>query len=451
MDAVDIKDLTSRQTISEKLFTEAGRIVRSVGGWWATILYLILISWYADLDTEQSVVLYAVFTNAIAFSMIFGTMVNALLSQVMSNDIFLSIFKNIPNELAGGLFVGMPGSFLMSFATVISLSDQPFSSCLMFACITSVLTGLWITNNAMSLLQKKSLEFVSLVIGMILGFFFFLVFGKTGSIQSIHIALVMSFSFTVFFQFACIVKEFRRAEVKPTFVFLKEFRSARYLPAFLFFTFGVWIDKFVFWYAPETSHKIDFLFRYSDYDLPFFVTFTIFSISQFLILRNIDNLVERPFKEFSHALTFNAPFSVIHESKIRLISGYQTMVNHVLFGYSPIIMVLLYLSPRIDFPWQNPYIFHNLMLATFFFALFTVNYLILQYLNCHRDLIISAVLMCAVNFSGSLMTIFLQQHEFYGFGFLAGSLVGAVYSGIRIHVTLGTWEFKIFREIANEF
>jgi len=438
-------------SITESAIKELVTMGESVGSWWLTILFLCLTGWWAGLTTASAYYI-VILTFAVVFSMYFSSPLTNLLGKYLSDQIYQGQYHTVVTSLSGTMLTGMLLSFGMSFLAVLFFSQIPFNHKILFASLTASLTSLWITNNVMSILEQERIAFFTFGIGFCLSFLF-LLFKKVTGQTGILVGITIGFAFITFFQFAFILKGFNRGRIYPEFAFLFNFKDY-YLEMLtgLFFTVGLWIDKIIFWLISPTTHKIDSFFRYSDYDLPFFIAFTIFSLSQFLILRTFKEDIRTPYQTFSRALRYNLPLFRLDEEKYKLITGYRKMLSTLTFIYGPLTLVILFAVSLgiINLPWSNPFVFHYLMMGTFFLAIFSLNYLFLQYLNRYDLLALICLSFALLNACGTIWGI-KKGAEYNGCAFFISSLVVAVISSYWVHKILGRWEYVIFKGVADDF
>jgi len=387
--------------------------------------------------------------------MTLGAPINAMVSNYLSDPIYFGDYHPVVTELTGALLVGTLLGFTIALTLTVVVSSQPLHICLIFASLTAILTGLWIVNNVTAILKKDRLQFTAFLVGFLLSYAALLLLRRSDVLAALLSTVAVAFAFSVFFQYAYVVKGFNRSRVEVTFNFYRHATRLPVVVAFTFFTLGLWIDKIVFWFMPETAEPIanDALFRFSEYDWPFFVAFSIFSLSHLLIFRNVASLILKPYKDFTNALSWNMPFRHLTERKLRLIDGYRTTLDYVVRIYGPLVLLVFILTSnlKIEFPWRNPFTFHHALFATFFFGFYSINFILLQYLKRHRTLAASAVLFFALNGFFSYLVIAQGRVDLYGFPFALASVVCSLYTAVVIHHTLGGWEFALFEEVANGF
>lgn len=439
-----------RTSLSEVVLNEFSHAIESTGSWWLTISFLIFIGWTTGLATKAFKV-YIVLTFATVLSMLFSSFLTPALSKYLSDKLFLSHYKDVCDNLCGAVIIGILSSFFFSLVLALFFSTLPLNQKIIFASLTSILTGLWITNNAMLILEEEKAAFFSFVIGFLLEFLFVITFGRH-KLNVFLTGLTIGFGSVFFSQLAFILKGYNRGEIIPRFSFLKIKKCFYESFSFISFIIGIWVDKVVFWFMPETACKIDSLFRYSKYDLPFFVSFTIFSISQFFIFRSLKDSIRTPYRNFINSVRYNLPLFRISQEKYNIISGYRKILYGIIYIYGGITTIVLFAISAgiVDPPWKNPFVFHYLIIGSLFLAIFSFNYMMLQYLDQYRALALICFIFALINGIGTYIGI-KAASEYNGLPFLFASFISGCLSMGLVNKVLGRWEYDIFKEASKVF
>ena len=427
-------------TITEAIIQKILKAIDNVGAWWLTVLFLALIAWMEQLLYGQDVYFFIHFTYAIVLSMILSSPVNGMLNFHLNEALFKKDYNEVLNSLTGAVLLVMPMIFSIALLLFVSVSLKPFSHGLIFAALTTGLGALWIINNIMMMLKLERLIFVNYLLALGLTFTFIFFTRDFFKIEYVLVLLILEFSGIAFIQYAYIFKIYHRNSILSySFSFFKK-DALPVLLFFLFFNLGFWIDKLLFWFMPETTHPVDSLFRYSDYDYPFFVAFTILSLAQLLMRRVNEYIIKKPY------------ISMLDNGKKELISAYRKDFYSLIVLYGTLIMIIMLMVSQgfIQSPWINPYVFQIIIIATLFIGLFSLNILILDYLNQNKLLAWLSFLFFVLN--GLLTFIGIKLNIPYdGFGLLFSSMLVFLLSYYFVENFLGHWEYVIIKDIADDF
>ncbi len=443
-----------RKTITEYIIDESIKIAESVGSWWLTVIFLIIIGWLVGLQQQNILIqFYVPLTYTIFLSMFYCAPINGLLAGYLSDQIFVDNYRPVLANLSGALLFSLPIIFILTFLLCVFFSHKSIGFAVIFAAMTVSLSAVWITNNVMAILKLGRVAFITFSLGVIFSFLLNLITMRVFGLEGIFIALMLGFGAIAFIQYGYVVKGFYRGKVTISFTFLGRNPGAlSKMSFFIFFNLALWIDKIVYWFMPQTSYQLDPLFRYSDYDYPFFVAFTIFSFSQFLTMRRLQELIKVPYAQFTDALFYNFPFSRLDEGKYNLILGYRKIFYSLVLVYGAIILMILFSISvgMIRLPWQNEYSFYLLLMSTLFLGIFLLNLLILQYMNQYK--LLTWLCIWFFIFSGGFSILIIQLELPYdGLAFFIASMMSFIISSYYIDNLLGHWENVVIKGISENF
>ncbi len=433
-------------TLTQFIVEHASSAAQSVGSWWATVFILLALFYLARVPSWWKG--YLLLTYATCLSMIVASPINAMFERELSHRLFKGETKTICEFYLGALGLTL-GCGLLSSTFLVLFSNLPLNQKILFITLTSLLTSIWMTTCVLSMLEKEKIIFFSFIAGLGLSFILALILRRYG-LPSFLLSLIIGFSLILYSMASYLLKAYKRGRLNVSFGFLKPQHYYWKICSNFFFVFGLWIDKLIFWlFVPAQKY---YVFRFSNYDYPFFVAFTIYSLAQWTVFRNLKNWIRNPYDRFIKSLNGNLPLFNIAFEKISFIYGYRRICYHLIFGYGVMVaLILLSISTGlIILPWSNPFVFHYLLAGTFFLGIFFLNYLVMQYLCEYRILSTISIAFFLINTSLTFVGIKLGP-EFYGVGFFIASLFGSLVTIIFFNPRVARWEYEIFRKTALDF
>ncbi|MCI5221163.1 MAG: hypothetical protein D3924_00415 [Candidatus Electrothrix sp. AR4] len=455
-------------TLSSLCSKEIWCAVLNVGTWWSTIVSLIFICLLMKITSDDALNFYVPLTYCVGLSMLISAPLNGLISDALSDDIFKEYYHTVLNTLTGALTIVLLLAFALTFLLHLCFSKQSYIDGLIFSVLTASMSALWVCINVMTVLKKKrgvlwSFWFgltLTLILSIGVRYFLLPLLHLTPETLSQVLSrltmaeLSLGFTLAAGIQYGYLFKTYQYGKMEPEYSWFRVTDKNKVVFFFfLFFNLGMWIDKILYWYWPDVGKKLnpeELFFRYSDYDTPFFWAFTLFSFCQLLILRRLEELLQEPQKSFYEGLNINLPFKHLDEKKQEFIAGYRKILNSIFFLYGPIVFMLLSSISMnfIELPWENPFVFHLLLIATLVLGIFFLNLIVLQY----TDQYLLAMLLCAIflllNFAGTYLVIFFDLRSYQGAGFLTASLVTTAISWYFVEHYLGRLEYVATKNIA---
>jgi uncharacterized membrane protein len=134
-----------------------------------------------------------------------------------------------------------------------------------------------------------------------------------------------------------------------------------------------------------------------------------------------------------------------------LVQGIGLVSSSIFLFYGGISMLILFLvyTGALPLPWNNPFIFHYLLVGTVFFALYFFYFLVLQYLDDYTAVLKLNLLFLGLNALGTFMSV-QAGWKYHGTGFMAAAVITAFVSFIMINHRAGGLEYEVFRKAAEQ-
>ncbi|RJQ56066.1 MAG: hypothetical protein C4530_15365 [Desulfobacteraceae bacterium] len=441
-----------RPSFSRAFLRESVEAFEAVGPWLLTLLCLGIIGFTVKIMTgEMPVQFYLMVSYASALSLVTIAPIHTMMTRFMSDEIFRVNYQGIVECLITATICAVGVSFAVAGPIVFMFSGIELNQRLGFIGLTVLLSLFWCISAGLSALRKERLFLLLFSIGV---FLLLIVFHAARPRQIITLLLLFSgcIAVPVSGGYAYIIKLYAQEPIRLNWGFLKRKQSLRNGFSVLFFYLGFWIDKLVFWYSDRSGVCFDRLFRYCpDYDFPFFAAATLMMFGSVLIHRGMKRKVGVAYRSFSFKLENNFSFREIALEKYRLVDGIGQVSMSVFLFYGGIAFFVLLLITLniIALPWQNPFVFHYLLIGTVFYSLFCFYFLLLQYLDECRILFRVNLSFLLLNAAISWLSVQVG-YQFYGIGFLAASAICAAVSFTIVNAKVGGLEYMIFMKAVKQ-
>lgn len=423
----------------------------AVGPWFMTLFALSVMGMTVHLATDKPPILfYLILTYASAISLILSAPFHTLLNRYLADELFLANYQAIIDNLMGltVVMVAVTATVVLPLALV---SDIAAHLKLTFIGLTVLMSLLWCVSAVMSALRKERLLLAAYALGMGLALAVFLL-ARIHDTQAMLLAFSLGVAVPAAHGFAFIIKVYLRQAIRIRWQFLSRHNAGRLFGSILVFNLGFWCDKFIFWFHPATSRRLDPLFHYSsDYDFPFFIALTTMMLGSVTVYRGIRRKVTDPYEGFLFKLTHNFAFRELALEKYKLFNGIAEVSNAIIALYGGIVVLVLFLVyvGVFSLPWRNPFVFHYLLLGTVFFSLYFFYFLIIQYLDDYGALLRLNLIFALVNAGTTLWSIHLGL-KYYGTGFMVASMVSALVGYIMVNLRVGSLEYRVFRDALEQ-
>ncbi len=420
------------------------------GPWVLSILAMTIVGLMSLqlINTASHVITFLVaVTYLMAGSLILTGGLQLMLTRFMSDTLFKQKQQNILPNLLGSILLVSLVSGCIALLLLPFFSLNPLFYNVLMAASFVCLSNLWMVIIFLSGMKA----FKRIVNVMAVGYTLFVVLayqlaslGINGLMLAFFISqCVLLFSFLYF-----IMREFP-ANKLIAFDFLH--KKNTFYSLFIcgsFYNIGVWVDKFVFWFTPQTSEAINGLFRASIiYDVPIFLAYLSIVPGMAVFLVRIETDFAEQHEAYYNAVRGNATLQRLLEIKALMIKAVNRGLIDIIKVQGVVVVILIV--------WGKP-LLQAINIDTAYYPLFCVDlvgvaiqvlflsvlnvlfYFDKRYLAC----LITGIFLIA-NLLLSLMSVQLGTH-FYGYGFTLALLIATLLGIALLNRIFYTLEYETY-------
>jgi uncharacterized membrane protein len=215
-----------------------------------------------------------------------------------------------------------------------------------------------------------------------------------------------------------------------------------------FYSLAVWVDKFVFWYHPLTGVQIFGKLQGSVvYDIPIFLAYLTIIPGMSIFFFKLEAYFSQKYDRFFDAVKNGGTLKRIDRYRNEMISVIRSSMREVLY-IQTIITVIIYLyTPEIFSLLNIPQLYTNLFHIDMVGAQLQLGFMsalsFLYYLDKRRATMWLSLLFLVLNFSLSLISIYLGPY-FFGYGYAVSLLISFTVSLWVLNKTLEDLEYETF-------
>lgn len=447
----ELRKLMKGESYSSVLlaYTYAGVI--SSGPWVLSIIAVMLIgiiSISSSTATFQVGVFQTVVTYLIAFSLILTGIVQLAFTRYSADRIFEKEHYRLLPNLNGLLTLVILVSGLFSYPLgIIYFPEQSVIFSLFFSASFVVLCCVWVAAILLSGLKayKAILFNFALGYGIVLFLAFLL---RNSNLEGLMLAflagqfvLLMGMLFVVF-----------RGYPSRSFIefdFLKKGRMYKSLMLTgLFYNLGIWADKLVFWFHPQTgSHIIGPLRASVVYDLPVFLAYlTIIPGMAVFLVRMETDFVEY-YDRYYDAVREGGSLNYIYEMKDEMVRVAREGIYDIIKIQGITTIIVLVSGPRLLALAHIPQIHFPLLsiqvVATGLQVVFLGLLNVFFYLDRRGRACFLTALFTGLNILLTIASIQLGPY-LYGYGFAIALLISIAVGMVMLDRDLEKLEYETF-------
>ncbi len=399
-------------------------------------IFTILISGsIANLYTDTEIVraFQLIVTYLIAFSLLISSPFQLILTRYIADRYFEKSLTEILPNFMGALLITVTSGFLTGI--IFSLAEmEKFSLTFktVFVFTLAILSGFWLINILLTAFKNYKFILTSFTLGF--GALIMLTpilsgLGLVGLLLSFFTGITITFTLLTAYLF----KMYPSNRV-VNFSFLKKGHKIL-IPIGIFYNFGVWIDKFIFWFSPDTGTMVIEPFRSSIvYDIPMFLAYLAITPGIGYFFLKLEGEFAVYYIKYYEAIINGDTLERIYELGHDMIGAARSIVQETFRAQAIIILILLLTEQPIFrfFKISLVYIplFNVLMLGTSLQLLVMATLSLLYYFDLKTESFIVTAAMTVLNALFTYISIKLGPY-FYGYGFFL-SLLTSLTAGILL-------------------
>ncbi|AXK51915.1 MULTISPECIES: exopolysaccharide Pel transporter PelG [Pseudomonas] len=446
----ELRKILSRDSYTATLhaYVYAGLI--SSGPWVLSILSVMLVG-VISLGLVIPEVLIRQFlitvTYLMATSLILTGGLQLFFTRFVSDRLFERKYEQILPNLVGVLLLVTLGSGVLGIVLLGTLFDQPLLYRLLTLANFVVLCNLWLVIIFLSGMKAYNRILLVMLVGygLMVGSAFFL---RHMGMEGLLLALLLGHSSLLFLFLYDILREYR-AEKLVAFDFLdrRQVFLSLLLTGFCY-NLGIWIDKFIFWFNPDTSSQVIGPMRASIlYDLPIFLAYLaiIPGMAVFLVRIETDfaEWYDRLFRAVRDGETLQHIGSLKAEMTFSIRQGLleickvQGLTVVLLFLFGPRLLEWLGMSS-----YYLPLFYIDLIgvsIQVVFMAILNVFF----YLDKRAIVLELCLFFVALNAALTLLSLHLGP-SYFGYGFTLSLLICVLLGLARLSTALDDLEYETF-------
>ncbi|MFV0339640.1 MAG: exopolysaccharide Pel transporter PelG [Parachlamydiaceae bacterium] len=432
-------------------------MMASAGPWIITII--TLGSFFLLSQSLTGSIQYIEFRMIILFNFSLSLVIAAPIANCATRYLADLLYKE-KYDAGSGLMISMlmilflfslPFSFCYYYFFTEMSPEEKFQAILNFVIICSI----WHVSIFISTLKYYKAVTLSFLIGMGLSLFAVLYLLSESSLSGLVSGFNLGLGFILASLLAIVFSEYP-PYVLNVFHLLNYFIKYWEIPVgFFFYAVGLWADKWIMWFSPESTVLPNHMRMYPDYDTATFVSYLTVIPSMALFLLNQETFFFESYYRYFQGIQNEQNFHQITKNNAKLketllIVGRQLILTQLFVCFIAIVFA--------------PYIFNALGINFIQFSIFRIGCLgasfqilslffmvLLQYFDDRRNVLYAQFLFFILNTLLTSATLY-GGFPWYGYGFFGASLITFAVSIYFLENYFRNLEYNIFvRKNIQEF
>jgi polysaccharide biosynthesis protein PelG len=426
-------------------------LIIATGPWLISIISIALVSSMAqrNLSNHDLMLFKCIISYTYALSLILFGIVEMPLTRYLADQLFRadhSTFKSVVLSMVSVyLIIAIPLTILLYyFAPGLSLIS--IISCMTF--LISVLIT-WTAMIFLSAAKHYHPIIISFVGGGALSYFLATFLGKKLGFEGYVFGYTLGQIFLSMSLLSSVFNEFRTHNyISMSFLhYYKRFQKL--ILVGVFYYLGIWVDKFIFWFGPE-SQKIQDIFHTNQfYDTAMFLSYLTIIPAMTIFLVQIETNFAKAYHYYYQAIENKFNYAVINETLSDIIKSIQRGSINLLKVQVFLSILAWYFSGEIiellSLPSLMIPIFRYGVLASLMQVLLLLTNIVLLYFLENTKVLFHYGLFLFLNASLTYIST-KMGYQYYGAGYFVSALITFSVSFVNLNRTLDKLNFKTFMQ-----
>lgn len=431
-----------------KTYTYAGII--SSGPWVLSILGIMLVG-FISLSNRNANQEIAVFLVSVTYLMSVSLILSSLLQLVFTRFIADKLYQKqheivLPN-LVGALGITSAVSGLIGASIAILFFSQQGLYAVLMVMNLVLLCNMWIILVFVAGLKRYHAVLLAFLGGYTSIVLLAYPLGAWGT-EGLLVAFLLGHTGLTFGLLYLILQEFKSHELMRLDFLCPALIHPILIPIGVLFNLGVWIDKWIFWFNPNTSDAVNGVLRASViYDLPIFLAYLsiIPGMASFL-LRVETDFVEH-YQHYYQAINSGKTLGEIESLRAAMVKAIQRALLEIVMVQG-ITLIAFFLAAHWIIAWLElsplyVHLYYVDLVATAVQVLFLAILNMIFYFNLLKLALGMTLGLFSLNTLLTLLSLWLGP-VFYGYGFVLALLFSTIWGMFKLSGKLSRLEYLTF-------
>ncbi|EEP60709.1 exopolysaccharide Pel transporter PelG [Sulfurihydrogenibium yellowstonense] len=425
--------------------------VLSAGPYLISILTLAL-SFYVlrqFVSSDKIVIQFGVIvTYLTAFSLILTGFSQLMITRFLADRIFEKKYEVVLPNLIGNILLNMILAFIISLIfSVIFFKEQGAVFIILYVLIFTIMCGLWIINVVLT--GFKSYKFIVFSFATAyITFFLLALYMARYDLAGLMFSFFVGQTVLFFLLLGYFIKTHYSDKIISFDFFDRHKIYISLIFSGFFYNLGIWIDKFIFWFYPDTSIQILGPIRASIvYDIPMFLAYIAIAPGMAVFFLKLETEFADYYDRYYRAVREGATLNKIYQFGDDMILSARSVIFDTLriqgiaFLFFLIFDTLLFKIFKLSLLYIP--LFHVLMVGTYLQLIFMTLLAILNYFDRRREVLYLSILFAVSNAVFTYASILLGPY-FYGYGYAISLFISDLLAIILLRRFLDEIHYQTF-------
>lgn len=420
----------------------------SSGPWLMSVLCLAVLGLYTysgfsrtDQDIFRTTIVYVY-----AFSLIYVGYIQLVVTRYLADRFYLSDEKvTLSAFWTGSLITLVSGTVIGGGA--LYFFELTLSYKIISVVLFLVVAMIWLAMIFLSAVKDFHSIVQAFAVGTALSvggsFLLYPLFGLEGYLMGYTIGQALIF----FWLLARLLAEFPPAKVWDVLLLTYFFKYWELALIGMFFNLAIWVDKILFWFAPDSRMVVPYLRTHDLYEGPIFFAYMTIVPSLAIFLVKIETRFYEHYRDYFSKIVAKKELASIIEEKKGMINMLKESLREILIVQGSITLLCIFMSSEFISivglsPLQRP-LLQVALVGSLLQVLLSVTVIILFYFDLRKEVLAVTLVFLLSNAGLTWLTIRLG-FTFYGFGYCYSCFISLLFSYYLVSKSVSNLEYITF-------
>ena len=420
----------------------------SSGPWLISIICLAVLGVYrgSGLGNIEHVLFRSTVIYAYAFSLILVGIVQLVSTRYLADK----YYENEANTTLAAFFTCT--FLLLAAGSIFSIIGYAFFHISLLHKFCAVLLFLVVSMIWLSMIFLSAIKDYNTIVyaffgGCLVSILAAVEFGKYMKVEGYLIGYLLGQTVILFWIMARLLIEFPATKLwdKHMISYFRKFWDLALIG--FFYNLGIWIDKFIFWIAPDSRIIVPFFRTHDLYEGPIFFSYLTIIPTLALFLLKIETVFYEHYRSYYSKVTGKKNLNSILEEKKLMVLALKDNLREVLIFQGTVTVLCVIFAPGLIkmaklIPLQIP-LLRICLVGSFLHVLLSINIIILFYFDLRKQVLI--ISSCFLFLNGTFTFITLQLgFKFYGYGYCYATLFTLILAYYLLNRDINDLEYLTF-------
>jgi len=443
----ELKRIMRHETFLSEFTAYLYSAMISSGPWLMSILCLAILGIFRGGENAKAHELFrSTVVYSYAGSLIFSGIIQLVCTRYLADQLYEQKIDNVLSTFYTCTV------FILTVGTLLSgVGLYFFEISILHKCLGVlsflVINMIWLSMIFLSAVKDYHSVVFSFAIGAITSIVLVFQLGPLMGVEGDLLGYLIGQAITLFWLITRLLAEFPASDFwdKGLMIYFKRYWDLACIG--FCFNMGIWVDKFVFWTAPDSDVIVPYFRTHSLYDSPLFFSYLTIVPTLAMFMLKIETSFYDHYRKYYSKVIGKKDMANILEEKNMMVATLKESIREIFIIQGSVTTMCIVFTPEIiqalGFSALQAGIFQVTLIGAFLNILLVINVIILFYFDQRKSVLLVTMVFLICNFSFSYLST-VWGIQYYGYGYTYCCLVSLLTAFQQLNSKMNNLEYITF-------